>query len=184
MRLFIIILLSVLSTHIYCQIESDSIMYWDRDTKLDWTCFKGKVLDSSGYQAAVSYIQIDTHAFWEDGMPNYMIFAIFKKCDSWSKDTSKYGLIHEQKHFDIGELFARKMRKAIADLREEKINNSSKYLDTLNILFSRYIKFQELYDIETAHGVYQKEQIKWNKKIKDELKQREIRVFERRLKVF
>lgn len=169
MRVAFILLLSLLSIDIYCQIDNDSIIYWSPDAKLNWTDFKGDAPDTTGYQVALSFVQIYTRAHWEQGMPNYKVFAVFKKYNSWSKDTSKSTLTHEQLHFDIGELFARKMRKAMFELREKKDGSINDYLQALTTYFNECNKTNAMYDAETAHGIYKGKQEEWNKKIAKDL---------------
>jgi hypothetical protein len=167
LKLFFLLLIS-LSIEINAQ-NSDSIKYWHKENKVNWVDFKGKPPDSSGYRVALSFVQINTQGYWEQNMPNYKVYTVFKKYKSWSKDTSLSTLSHEQLHFDIGELFARKMRKAMLKLRAEKNKSINDYLKTLSNYHKECIQTNDLYDTETAHGVYKSKQEEWNKKIAKEL---------------
>jgi hypothetical protein len=149
--------------------NNDSIIYWHKEIKLNWDDFKGLPPDSSGFQVAWSFVQIYTNADWKERLPNYRVYVVFKKNKSWSKDTSLTTLAHEQLHFDIGELYARKMRKAMLDLRNKKNDNINDYLNALNKYYTECYHLNDLYDKETAHGVYTGKQFEWNKKIIKEL---------------
>ena len=77
--------------------------------------------------------------------------------------------MHEQGHFDLAELFARKLRKAYA---EYKFNAQTvgKDIDNLFILNRKErTNMDILYDKETDFSRNRKQQLFWNKKIKDEL---------------
>jgi len=77
--------------------------------------------------------------------------------------------MHEQGHFDIAELFARKLRKAFA---EYKFNAQTvgKDIDKLFILNKQERTERDvLYDKETNHSQNKQQQVLWNKKIKSEL---------------
>ena len=78
-------------------------------------------------------------------------------------------LAHEQLHFDICELFGRKLYKEILVLRDSgKLNNR-----TIKRLHSKlkkqYSNYQDKYDNETEHSINQVEQLKWNSRICKEL---------------
>jgi len=164
MKVALMLLISFLYANIYCQIDNDSIIYWEKNI-LKWTDFKGEIPDSIGYQVALSFIEFKTNAHWEQGMPEYQIFAVFNKYKSWSTDTSVAILEHEQLHFDISELYARKIRKAMFELREKADTCVNDYMRALTILVKECNETNEKYDTETAHGIYKKKQKEWDKKI-------------------
>jgi hypothetical protein len=55
--------------------------------------------------------------------------TFYYKCEiiEDSRTTSAYDLAHEQLHFDIGELYARKIRKGVMELRDRKIKSIEEY---------------------------------------------------------
>ena len=98
------------------------------------------------------------------------MLCFFIKSKSWAKSKNNdILLIHEQGHFDIAELFARKLRKAFA---EYKFNYKTvgKDIDNLFLLNKQErAKMDALYDKETKHSQDKQQQILWNKRIKTEL---------------
>ena len=72
-------------------------------------------------------------------------------------------------HFDICELFGRKLYKELLSLRSrDKLN--SRIIDRLHSkLEKQYSNYQDKYDKETEHSIDRAEQRKWNKKVKEEL---------------
>lgn len=76
-------------------------------------------------------------------------------------------LQHEQGHFDIAEVFARMMRKEMAemdlgDCKKLDLRIKKRY----NKVFNKMQEMQELYDFETEHSQNRTEQIIWLNHIK------------------
>lgn len=75
-----------------------------------------------------------------------------------------YMLAHEQLHFDITELFARKLRKAIAEAAL-----TCDDLSEINYLAERaveeWMEMQDAYDKETLHSINRDAQVRWQEHI-------------------
>ena len=85
------------------------------------------------------------------------------------KDKTDYLLKHEQLHFDIAELFARKMRKQFS---EKKFNLKSMKTEMSNLYKDQFTKlgeYQKEYDKETNHSRITKKQAKWAKDVQEAL---------------
>ena len=77
--------------------------------------------------------------------------------------------MHEQGHFNIAELFARKLRKAFAEYNFNA-HTVGKDIDKLFILNKQERnEMDALYDKETNRSQNGQQQVLWNKKIKSEL---------------
>jgi predicted secreted Zn-dependent protease len=80
-------------------------------------------------------------------------------------------LKHEQGHFDIAEIFARKLNKGVG---EYQFNKASFQID-LNAIYKSVVdakeKFQQQYDDETDYSRNKPKQEEWFKKIESELQQ-------------
>jgi predicted secreted Zn-dependent protease len=91
---------------------------------------------------------------------------------SWKKTNwvNDEVLTHEQKHFDIVELYARKLRKAVFETRYTDYND---LLAKLEILYDKndkeMDKYQDLYDEESDGSMNGEKQREWNKRIIQEL---------------
>lgn len=106
----------------------------------------------------------------------YEVNSYFTPVMSWVKEgkMTPHLLAHEQLHFDITELHARKLRKIMQDFD---------YRNTLNlksILQANYMaieaslsKMQKAYDAESRHSINLEQQLKWQKYIKEELEKLE-----------
>lgn len=83
--------------------------------------------------------------------------------ESWTKDTTSDAVLaHEQLHFDIAEVYGRKLRKAIRNVSDRQPESFSKVIQPI---FAEEIKMQDQYDRETSHGTYTNRQDAWRKKL-------------------
>jgi len=170
MKLFILVLMSLISLGAYSQSAGDSLIYWGSHVKLNWADFKGEVPHAALKTDAMSYVEIKAKARWLDGVPDYNVYAAFRKYGSWTRNNTSLSLLkHEQLHFDIGELYVRKMRKAVFELNARGDTRPKDYQRILNRLADQYNETNALYDAETSHGLYKNEQEMWNREIKKEL---------------
>ncbi len=98
--------------------------------------------------------------------------AFFDRTTSWVKEDAKSSdslLMHEQLHFDICELYIRKLRKKMMQL----ILDPMDYIDKCNGVFDEiwrdYQEAQKLYDKETEHGLIANEQNRWISEVAEQL---------------
>ncbi len=77
-------------------------------------------------------------------------------------------LMHEQKHFDISEIFA---RQATRDLQALKLsaNYRKEIADFVQVKFKAAELYQRLYDQDTQHGEDFAAQEEWDERIAEEL---------------
>ena len=79
-------------------------------------------------------------------------------------------LAHEQKHFDIDELYARKLRKQVKENTYTSYSNLKTKSDSLyNVIDKEMDIFQDKYDEETDGSMNGDKQREWNKKVMDEI---------------
>lgn len=101
----------------------------------------------------------------------FSVQAIFTTGRSWihpEHAQDKDLLNHEQKHFDLCELYARKLYKELLDagLTAATIQQANNIFKTV---YNEYNERQYKYDSETEHGTNLEEQTKWDKIIDEEL---------------
>jgi len=83
-------------------------------------------------------------------------------------------LAHEQNHFDIVELFARRLRKQVGAMVFLNLKDAQKKVETMYSIASKEMDlYQDKYDTETDGSMNGDGQRKWNKKIADELSELE-----------
>lgn len=109
----------------------------------------------------------------KDNIVNYLkmnLATYFYKDKSWlgNKKDPKH-LAHEQLHFDIAELFARKMRKAFEELKNKKIKNFDRYQEVYTKYWKDCKGYQNTFDRETFNGSMPIPSNNWLLKIDKEL---------------
>lgn len=166
-------------TFVFCLLAAHAMfgqkIIWQEGQKLVWDNFKSPVNRRNNPDVAAY-----TNCGWEYSVVKSSnpkspvkieIKTIFNEDKSWKdiKKINDYILLHEQKHFDIAEIFVRKFRRTVA----EKIRNSGDY-DRLfqsiyNTIYKGYKNFQMSYDKDTRHGMDEVKQAEYNAAISQEL---------------
>ena len=155
--------------------EIEEGILWDENKRLSWSDFKGKVppaaVPAATTASGVSYTYTANLLHHEVKL-DFKVNAYFYSNESWYKPSvcTDNTLAHEQLHFDIAELFARKMRNRLRrtsfsdDVKEEvrKI-----YKDILRALKD----YQDQYDWETNFSRNPEKQVEWNQKIEEALQE-------------
>ncbi|MBP6680227.1 MAG: hypothetical protein KA166_03490 [Saprospiraceae bacterium] len=148
-------------------------------TSFNWSLFKGKVniqhlneMGDNTQAVTVSSLSYTADAI-TDRSATLKVVAQFNPNESWTRypnmERQEIALDHEKRHFDITEIYARKIRKAIATGHF----TSKHFSDALNTLFkdftSQHRAEQNKYDFETMHSMDAVQQKKWNKWIDEQL---------------
>ena len=151
---------------------NESIITWNANYKLKWSDFEGEVDPDKFGSAMTSHkIEILPQNVLVDefdniqGYENMTAKAQFFKNKSWTVTNSDLILNHEQVHFNIAELFARKIRKHFDKLKSNGDAAFSKYQNAYNLLWKECRKMQIRYDKETNHGQNQEFNSIWEKEI-------------------
>ena len=149
--------------------DGDTIL-WNETTKLVWVDFKGAPNNSSSYKAFTES-EIKTEIAAKKNEATISIKVFFDKNKSWVKETSNAELLkHEQTHFDITELWARKFRQKLKG-KTFSFKSFQSELNTIQTaIYKESKEMQVLYDKETEHSVNAANQQKWNKKTAEDLK--------------
>jgi hypothetical protein len=150
------------------QNHNDTIIYWDKDSPLEWPDFEGEP-DKNNPLYAETYYELHLKPLYKNGTYKYKVINRFITTKSWKKDTSKALLAHEQLHFDIAELYARKMREKITRIESSNETDPDKIIDVFQDQFKAMTNYQQQYDKDTNHGLKTKEQQQWERKVKNQL---------------
>ena len=86
-------------------------------------------------------------------MTEVEVFASFDKQKSWTKSDAIELLAHEQLHFDIVEVYVRKIRKFAQEAFDRNQRSQQYITKQITKLQSEYKKTQTKYDSETKHGI-------------------------------
>lgn len=140
---------------------------WSADRRLNWDDFKG-VPSGKKVTGAVTYSTIKAvptvSGFWNNRV-DVEVKAVFRCDRSWAKDRAKeseYLLNHEQRHFDIAEIYARKIREALEKYEITPNNYPRIKAQVIEKLFREYVDFDEQYDHLTVHGLKKTVQEEWD----------------------
>ena len=154
--------------------EEYETIAWSEDRKLTWEDFKDKAPKNA--RAAATTASGITYQFSTSGtrdkmVIDYEVSTFFYPNKSWYQPQLCDSLIlsHEQLHFDISELFARRMRERLETgtfTQNVKAEVKSIYREILEELEA----FQDLYDNQTNFSRDMEQQLLWNAKIETALK--------------
>jgi hypothetical protein len=148
--------------------NTEQVVEWNEYYDLSWEDFKGKRPgDAAGDAGTV--VQIKAKPFMVKNQVNYDVFALFVKNKSWADAHTRTLLSHEKLHFDIAELYARKIRQRIAELKKKKVNEVDVYNLAIQELLEESNQIDMQYDLETLHGAMEKKQAEWSKRVSSEL---------------
>ena len=150
----------------------NELIQWENNQKLTWKDFKGKPNKRSPYKA-MTFASVSSNliSFSKNELKIEILCHFIKNKSLKTIETDEL-LRHEQLHFDIAELAARKMRERVSKLNLK--NLSSKNIEQkLNSIFNSSVEEQmemnQKYDSETNHSIKYIAQSDWEKKIKEKL---------------
>lgn len=144
---------------------------WSENRKLSWEDFKGtapnvssKVWFSAGSDCN---ILLESNTFGLFKKPKFFTQAKFYTFSSWVNGSKKSDslLVHEQYHFNIAEVYRRKLQKLLdkSNFSFSKAENDAKRI--MRQISKQYHNEQAVYDEETKHGVNREKQREWERRI-------------------
>ncbi|MEM6724822.1 MAG: DUF922 domain-containing protein [Bacteroidota bacterium] len=158
------------SDPVVSNLNSDLLDWETRN--LVWEDFKGAARYGS-WEAAVTSYKIGYRLSYRGwGNPRVDVFCQFVKSQSWVRRDAMTDdvLKHEQKHFDLAEVYARKMRKAVldADLRDYPGRYIERRVEEIyQEIWQECSDMQDAYDRETRHGLEDDIQDEWDVQISE-----------------
>src|SRR6476620_6785064 len=140
--------------------NEDEMIPWRNERKLSWDDFlsspqkQGDAVASTSTSLGISY-QV------KNGELTYTITCNFSKKKSWGLLKTEYILAHEQAHFDITEIHARKLYE---ELYRYEFNPDT-FKKDIAAIYERIVNekeaMQNSYDKETDHSRRKKLQLDW-----------------------
>jgi hypothetical protein len=169
----------------FSSLNDPRFIEWKQDHKLMWSDFMGNFdskLFSTGTRSSDRIVQqgdstftyhteMDAYCYHQISFnSNYFgdtiafdVKTLFDRTKSWTQTNSTYILNHEQRHFDLAELHARKFRKYLMD-SVHSFDPKKMQSD-----FQRYSNIMEQdennYDALTQHSIDVNEQERFNQSI-------------------
>lgn len=141
---------------------------WNEHYKLSWEHFESTV-DDDIFGDAGTAVKIMAKPYFVGKRIEYNVYALFDRQKSWVFEKDEALLAHEQLHFDIAELYARKIRKKVEELRQRNVKELSDYNQAINKILRESNEVDMQYDMETLHGGIKMKQVEWNEKVAREL---------------
>lgn len=141
---------------------------WNISGRLKWADFKGTP-PGNALNAALTSSSISLGYSSNGESLTFTIGCDFDKSKSWGRVQNDLILTHEQGHFDISEIYARRLNKAMNQYRY----NSATVSSDVNAIYQHVMQDlqqrQNEYDAETDHSRNVPVQRKWLSVIDDEL---------------
>jgi predicted secreted Zn-dependent protease len=163
-RFFLFTFLLLTFSAIRAQDPGEDILTWNAARKLTWSDYKAKPNPNSDASATTrTYLAIDYHISTDNF--SYTIRSSFSRSFSWGRDKTDYILSHEQGHFDLAEVFARKLHKRMSEYRFDKRTFQKELKKIYDEVATEKAATQEQYDRETRHSIDTEKQAEWLKKI-------------------
>lgn len=146
------------------QDPGEDLIGWSGSRRLTWTDYQARPEENSDAAASTTtYLMVSYH--FSEGDFSFRIESKFSRTRSWGLHKTPYILAHEQGHFDIAEIFARKFYKR---LKEYRFNRKTYRQDLEKIyrdILDEKENIQNDYDRQTNHSINREQQMIWLRKI-------------------
>lgn len=153
------------------QMAGHDAVAWSATRRLSWTDFQG-IAPTRGDESALTAYSLFHGATCTGRSFEFRVIAAFLPRQSWVRPavvanatTSSRTLRHEQTHFDLSEVHARRMRRYFAELFEPCMKTT----EELGALAQRFVRdegaAQRKYDEETGNGRVAKKQAEWEAEV-------------------
>jgi hypothetical protein len=151
--------------------KEDDTMAWSATRRLAWSDFRGQPDDNSS-DAALTSSSIEFGYNYDSRVGfTWHIKCLFDKNRSWGKVKNDYILAHEQGHFDITEIYARRLQKQFKEYHFNKEKAQKEVPALYQAIMKQQTETQQRYDDETNHSRVKDKQAAWLEKIKKELEE-------------
>ena len=133
---------------------------------LTWDDFRGTP-DPASRKAALTAYEIQARASCVDDRRVFRVSVIFLPDRSWilPKQRITRTLVHEQGHFDLGEVTARRLRAELGRLESSCEADDAAFRKVVADFQHRDAELQRSYDRQTMYGAEAGDQHQWNARI-------------------
>lgn len=147
--------------------STDTFISWNENRKLSWDDYKG-VPDMDLKASAITYCELGFRMSKPTifHKTKYVVYNNFFPEQSWVKPefkTDEILLKHEQGHFDLAQVYAKKLNLSLQKKHPAQARKIWKKI------YDKYVQAQQRYDRETKYGTDSLQQKKWNEYIQKEL---------------
>ena len=150
---------------------ADHAFAWSARRPLAWSDFQASPPSEGAEAAKTSYT---LYSVWQcrGEVFTFRVLAGFRPRQSWVKpivlkDSTQRRTIlgHEQTHFDLAEVHARRMRRAFEELTHACAQTDKEIQALLQRLTQDEKSEQRRYDAETNHGLIADQQAAWSRSV-------------------
>ncbi len=146
---------------------------WQEHEKLSWDDFRGTVNATHDESAAATYCSIGfkTNTATPGSKPEIVVYNTFYTNRSWVRSDARVQSIldHEQGHFDLCEIYTRKLKDRMSNFNPGTPGVKQALMDIYSEVSREYETRQQAYEDETTHGTNIAQQKRWQEKIASEL---------------
>lgn len=150
----------------------NSTFSWSPERKLNWDDFKGPTQLQDEHSAAATHCGISIrYRLSNDKKRTLEVTNTFYTTKSWVKPDGKIPsvLVHEQGHFDLCEVYTRKLRTELAAVNIDDAGARVAVSEIYGRIMSEYENSQQAYESETVHGTNLDIQQKWTSQLSTSL---------------
>ncbi|MFL5773866.1 MAG: hypothetical protein ACJ75F_11950 [Flavisolibacter sp.] len=144
--------------------ETNEYIPWTQTQRLSWDDFQCEPKRGTDAVASTS-TSLGIAYQLQNGKLTYHITCNFSKVKSWGLMRTDYILAHEQGHFDITEIFARKLNEALQNYEFNRRTFKRDINDIYQNIVAQKEEFQKMYDEDSDHSRNRKQQYDWLIKI-------------------
>jgi hypothetical protein len=144
--------------------EDNEFIPWTSEQRLSWEDFQCEPKKGTDAVASTS-TSLGIAYQMQNGKLFFHITCNFSKIKSWGLMKTDYILAHEQGHFDITEVFARKLNEALENYEFNKRTFKTDINDIYQSIVKQKEEYQKQYDEESDHSRNRKVQYDWLEKI-------------------
>jgi hypothetical protein len=148
---------------------------WSATRRLAWSDFLGPPQLRTGASATTVY-ELSYDGDCDSGAFRFRVLSVFLPERSWVRPDlpfkaaiGRLALQHEQTHFDLSEVHARKMRRALSELADPCSMTAEARQAIVASLAEDDRKAQHRYDDETSGGPDLRRQALWDENVSKEL---------------
>ncbi len=140
--------------------DEAEVIPWAPAARLNWDDFQCEpkrgtdAVASTSTSLGIAYQMVN-------GKLTYHISCNFSKAKSWGLMKTEYILAHEQGHFDITEIFARKLNEALQNYEFNHRTFRKDISDIYQSIVAQKEEYQQRYDGETDHSRNRAVQAEW-----------------------
>lgn len=169
---FLVFIIFATPSVFFAQKNNEELLEWNADRQLSWADYKSKPNPESDAAASTTtYLSVEYNI--TSTRFSYKIKSSFSKTRSWGLHKTDYILSHEQGHFDIAEVFARKLHKKLSEYKFNKKTYQKDLQKIYESITREKSDTQNEYDKQTNHSINKEKQAEWLKKIQEMLEEYE-----------